>query len=188
MRRAIPIISVLFLLACSQPEAQQTTLPLLPVTSVVVIPTTVALQATTTTSFTTTTSTSTTTTEVPLVSNPTDYIDEARALYGKCGEWYETALAAGWELPTYWPDLSRIMFRESRCTPDACSKSTSGLPCRDAGLTQLNQVHRAGMAALGYTWPYDAFIPEINLRYAWVLYRDACINNNGQRPWSYIEC
>jgi hypothetical protein len=181
MRRAIPIISVLFLLACSQPEAQQTTLPLLPVTPVVVIPTTVALQATTTTS-------TTTTTEVPLVSDVNDYIDEARALYGRCGEWYETALAAGWELPTYWPDLSRIMYRESRCTPDACSKSTSGLPCRDAGLTQINQVHRAGMASLGYTWPDDAFIPEINLRYAWVLYRDACINNNGQRPWSYIEC
>jgi hypothetical protein len=180
MRRAIPIISVLFLLACNQPEAQQTTLPLLPVAPVVSIPMTVAPQATTTST--------TTTTEVPLVSDPNDYIDEARAIYGRCGEWYETALAAGWELPTYWQDLSRIMYRESRCTPDACSKSTSGLPCRDAGLTQINQVHRAGMATLGYTWPYDAFIPEINLRYAWVLYRDACINNNGQRPWSYIEC
>jgi hypothetical protein len=175
MRRAIPIISVLFLLACSQPEAQQTTLPLLPVTPVVVIPTTVALQATTTTS------TTTTTTEVPLVSDVNDYIDEARALYGRCGEWYETALAAGWDLPTYWPDLSRIMFRESRCTPTAFSGS-------DAGLTQLNRVHTDGMATLGYTWPDDAYTPFINLRYAWVLYRDACINNNGQRPWSYIEC
>jgi hypothetical protein len=180
MRRAIPIISVLFLLACNQPEAQQTTLPLLPVASVVSIPMTVAPQATTTST--------TTTTEVPLVSDPTDYIDEARAIYGRCGEWYETALAAGWELPTYWQDLSRIMHVESRCTPDACSKSTSGLPCRDAGLTQINQVHRDGMAALGYTWPDDAFIPQINLRYAWILYRDACIDNNGQRPWSYIEC
>lgn len=174
MRRAIPIISVLFLLACSQPEAQQTTLPLLPVTPVVVIPTTVALQATTTTS-------TTTTTEVPLVSDVNDYIDEARALYGRCGEWYETALAAGWDLPTYWPDLSRIMHVESRCTPTAFSGS-------DAGLTQLNRVHTGGMATLGYTWPDDAYTPFINLRYAWVLYRDACINDNGQRPWSYIEC
>jgi hypothetical protein len=173
MRRAIPIISVLFLLACNQPEAQQTTLPLLPVAPVVSIPMTVAPQATTTST--------TTTTEVPLVSDPNDYIDEARAIYGRCGEWYETALAAGWELPTYWPDLSRIMYRESRCTATAFNG-------HDAGLTQLNQVHTGGMATLGYTWPDDAYTPFINLRYAWVLYRDACIDNNGQRPWSYIEC
>ena len=173
MRRAIPIISVLFLLACNQPEAQQTTLPLLPVASVVTIPLTVAPQATTTTS--------TTTTEAPLAFDVHDYIDETRAQYGRCGEWYETAIAAGWELPTYWPDLSRIMYAESRCTPTAFSGS-------DAGLTQLNRVHTAGLATLGYSWPADAFNPEINLRYAWVLYRDACINDNGQRPWSYIKC
>ena len=174
MRRAIPIISVLFLLACTQPEAQQTTLPPLLVAPVVTIPLTVAPQATTT-------STTTTTTEVPLAFDIHDYIDETRAQHGNCGEWYETALAAGWELPTYWPDLSRIMHVESRCTPTAFSGS-------DAGLTQLNRVHTDGLASMGYSWPADAFNPEVNLRYAWVLYRDACINNNGQRPWSYIKC
>jgi hypothetical protein len=178
MRRAIPIISVLFLLACTQPEAQQTTLPLLPVAPVVIVPMTVAPQATTTS---TTTSTTTTTTEVPLVPDVNDYIDETRAQYGRCGEWYETAVAAGWQLPTYWADLSRIMYRESRCIPTAFNG-------HDAGLTQLNKVHTAGMRTLGYTWPDDAFVPLINLRYAWILYRDACINQNGQRPWSYIKC
>jgi len=173
MRRAILIISVLFLLACNQPEAQQTTLPPLLVAPVVTIPVTVAPQATTTST--------TTTTEVPLAFDVHDYIDESRAQHGNCGEWYETAVAAGWELPTYWPDLSQIMFVESRCTTTAFSGS-------DAGLTQLNRVHTDGLATLGYSWPADAFDPEINLRYAWVLYRDACINNNGQRPWSYIKC
>ena len=167
---------MLFLLACNQPEAQQTTLPLLPVTPVVIIPVTVAPQATTTTSTTTTT-----TTEVPLVPDVHDYIDESRAQYGNCGEWYETALVAGWELPTYWPDLSRIMYREARCIPTAFNG-------HDAGLTQLNRLHSKGMSTLGYVWPDDAFIPEVNLRYAWILYRDACINHNGQRPWSYIKC
>ena len=32
--------------------------------------------------------TTTTTTEAPLVSDPLDYIDESRAMYGNCGEWY----------------------------------------------------------------------------------------------------
>ena len=37
----------------------------------------------------------TTTTEAPLVSDPLDYIDESRAMYGNCGEWYETLIAVG---------------------------------------------------------------------------------------------
>lgn len=173
MRRAIPFISVLFLLACTQPEAQQTTLPPLLVEPVVTIPLTVAPQATTTST--------TTTTETPLAFDLNDYIDESRAQHGNCGEWYETAVAAGWELPTYWADLSRIMYRESRCTHTAFNG-------HDAGLTQINKVHSKGMATLGYTWPTDAFNPEINLRYAWILYRDACINHDGHRPWSYLKC
>jgi len=143
-----------------------------------------APQATTTTSApnieatTTTTSTTTsTTTEAPLNFDIGDLIDEARNTHGQCGEWYETAIQAGWQ-PEEWERLSLIMFRESRCTPDACSKSTSGLKCRDAGLLQVNQIHTKYLADLGLSFPDDMFDPLANLMFARRLY-----DSSGWNPW-----
>jgi hypothetical protein len=133
----------------------------------------VVAQATTTT----TTVIPTTTTEVPLQFDAGDFIDEARNTHGECGEWYETAMDAGWQADE-WDRLSRIMFRESRCQHDACSKSTSGLKCRDAGLLQVNQIHTKFLAQLGWVFPDDMFDPLNNLLFARRLYE-----GSGWKPW-----
>jgi hypothetical protein len=124
------------------------------------------------------TTTTTTTTEVPLQFDVGDLIDEQRNLHGECGEWYETAISVGWQ-PEEWQNLSRIMFRESRCQPDACSKSTSGLKCRDAGLMQINQIHTKFIAQLGQSFPDSMLDPSLNLAFARRLYE-----GSGWKPWS----
>src|SRR5262245_49645708 len=43
-------------------------------------------------------------------------LDEAA--HGRCAEWRDTALSVGWT-ENDWPTLNRIMYRESRCQPDA---------------------------------------------------------------------
>ena len=115
------------------------------------------------------TTTTTTTTEVPLQFDAGDLIDEARNTHGQCGEWYETAMSVGWQ-PNEWDRLSAIMFRESRCQPDACSKSTSGLRCRDAGLLQVNQIHTKFLNDLGYDFPDSMLDPILILTFARRLY------------------
>ena len=141
-----------------------------------------ARQATTTTNAGTVVlkpiqATTTTTTEVPLQFDAGDFIDEARNTYGECGEWYETAMATGWQ-PDEWDRLSAIMFRESRCQPDACSKSTSGLKCRDAGLLQVNQIHTKFLNDLGLSFPDSMLDPTLNLAFARRLYE-----GSGWKPW-----
>ena len=125
-----------------------------------------------------TTTTTTTTTEVPLQFDASDFIDEARNTHGECGEWYETAMSVGWQ-PDEWDRLSAIMFRESRCQPDACSKSTSGLKCRDAGLLQVNQIHTKYLNDLGYNFPDSMLDPTLNLAFARRLYE-----GSGWKPWT----
>ena len=61
--------------------------------------------------------------------------EEAQALYGKCGEWHDTALSVGWP-EAEWPTLSRVMFRESRCSTDAHNKTDPISGSR--GLLQIN--------------------------------------------------
>ena len=121
--------------------------------------------------------TTTTTTEVPLQFDAGDFIDEARNTHGECGEWYETAMSVGWQ-PDEWDRLSSIMFRESRCQPDACSKSTAGLKCRDAGLLQVNQIHTKYLNDLGYDFPDSMLDPILNLTFARRLYE-----GSGWKPW-----
>lgn len=110
----------------------------------------------------------------------TDYIDEQRQLHGQCGEWHDLAISVGWS-ESEWPTLSRIIYRESRCQPDACSKSTSGLECRDAGLVQCNQVHTKWLNELGWTFPDSMFDPETNLRFAKMLH-----DSSGWSPWAWL--
>ena len=110
----------------------------------------------------------------------TDYIDEQRQLHGQCGEWHDLAISVGWT-ESEWPTLSRIIYRESRCQHDACSRSTSGLKCRDAGLVQCNQVHTKWLNELGWTFPDSMFDPETNLRFAKMLH-----DSSGWSPWAWL--
>lgn len=94
-------------------------------------PSTTAVEATTTT--TVAPATTTTTTEPPVV--PMEAPVDPRELYGRCGEWYEPALAVGWPAEE-WPILSRVLYRESRCQPDAFNGSDPVSGSR--GLLQVN--------------------------------------------------
>ena len=97
-----------------------------------------------------------------------------------CQEWAPLALEVGWpadQLPT----LLRVIWRESRCQPDALRAGA------DHGLTQINQIHTEWLATMGLTLD-DMLDPEENLRFAYRLWssreeRGQC----GWTPWS-IEC
>ena len=122
------------------------------------------------------TTTSTTTTVAPVLVPPGT----------PCAEWLPLAVQVGWPNDTdILQMLGRIMWRESRCQPDACSKSDSDRPCRDYGLTQGNWIaHHEWWADLGIT-PEEMFDPATNLRWAYLLYsgreaRGQC----GWQPWS----
>ena len=184
IRRTSLALATLSLIASCGGGVNDTTSAPPQTTPIVLSPVTTQAPATTTTTSTTSTTTSTTTTEVPLQSDPLDYIDEQRQLHGRCGEWHDLALEVGWQ-EEQWPMLSRVLFRESRCTPDACSKSTSGLKCRDAGLVQVNQIHTAWLNELGLSHPDDMFDPRNNLWFAYKLYSSREQNGKcGWQPWS----
>jgi len=124
--------------------------------------------------------TASTTTEVPLASDPFDFIDEARMMYGQCGEWHDTAISVGWS-EQEWPTLSRVLYKESRCTPDAWNG-------HDSGLAQINQIHKEWAAQMGFSFPDDLFVPANNLYFAYRLWssreeKGLC----GWKPWS-IKC
>lgn len=119
------------------------------------VPTIYQPDITSTTTSTTSTTTTTTTTVVRT---------------GKCAQWHELALSVGWpedELPT----LDKVMWRESRCTPDAYSNGNHGL-------TQINNIHRAWIEELGWTFPDDLYDPAKNLRFAYLLWAD-----DGWKHW-----
>ena len=119
------------------------------------VPTIYQPDITSTTTSTTSTTSTTTTTVVRT---------------GKCAQWHELALSVGWpeeELPT----LDKVMWRESRCTPDAYSNGNHGL-------TQLNNIHRAWVEELGWTFPDDLYDPAKNLRFAYLLWAD-----DGWKHW-----
>jgi len=122
------------------------------------VTTTTNTPTTSTTTTTTTSSTTTTTTTTTVVRT------------GKCAQWHELALSVGWpeeELPT----LDKVMWRESRCTPDVYSNGNHGL-------TQINNIHRAWVEELGWTFPDDLYDPAKNLRFAYLLWAD-----DGWKHW-----
>lgn len=121
--------------------------------------------------------TTTTTTETPLAFDPHDYIDEQRMLHGQCGEWHDMALEVGWH-EEEWPTLSTVLYTESRCDPLAWNG-------HDAGATQINKIHKAWAAEMGFNWPDDFFDPRVNLTFAYRLYssreeKGLC----GWKPWT----
>ena len=96
----------------------------------------------------------------------------------ECQQWLQTALEAGWPNDrTILDRLGFIMWRESRCQPDADSGP-------DHGLTQINQIHTQWITDLGWTLE-EMKDPAKNLRFAWLLYsgREA-YGQCGWTPWS----
>lgn len=96
-----------------------------------------------------------------------------------CPEWWVPATAAGWE-PRLLPVLDEIVWRESRCLPDAIS------PTNDYGLLQLNwsahgdRFERAGLSR------GDLLDPVLNLALGWdmyVLHDEASEFWCGFSPW-----
>jgi len=96
----------------------------------------------------------------------------------KCQQWLQTALQAGWPNDRKILDrLGFIMWRESRCQPDADSGP-------DHGLTQINQIHTQWITDLGWTLE-EMKDPAKNLRFAWLLYSGREANGQcGWTPWS----
>ena len=127
--------------------------------STAITETTTTTPTTTSTSVITTTSTTTTSTTTTTVART-----------GYCPQWHELALSVGWpeeELPT----LDKVMWRESRCTPDVYSNS-------NYGLTQINQIHQDWVRELGWNYPDDLYDPAKNLYLAYLLWAD-----DGWKHW-----
>lgn len=96
----------------------------------------------------------------------------------ECQQWLQTALQAGWPNDRKILDrLGFIMWRESRCQPEADSGP-------DHGLTQINQIHTQWITDLGWTLE-EMKDPAKNLRFAWLLYSGREANGQcGWTPWS----
>lgn len=103
-----------------------------------------------------------------------------------CGEWAGLAFDVGWPVNEI-PKLLRVIYRESRCQPTACSipDRPDQRRCRDWGLTQIND----------YSWKRtvrgqglemdDLWQPDHNLRFALWLFRYSEESTGcGWSPWS----
>jgi hypothetical protein len=164
----IAIASLIMAYSCSTPERNAVSL-IAPVTEQMLDPVT-------------TTSTTTTTTAPPITLAPAFVaedkqiqvapmtVDEARALYGRCGEWRELALSIGWPAKE-WPTLSRVLYRESRCNIDSWNKTDpasgsrglmqiNGYWCRKSQWSQAGWLQDRGVLSTCE----DLFIPEVNLK------------------------
>lgn len=97
-------------------------------------------------------------------------VEEARGIYGKCGEWRELALMIGWPAEE-WPTLSHVLYRESRCNIGSHNKTDpasgsrglmqiNGYWCRKSQWTQAGWLQDRGVLSTCE----DLFNPEVNLR------------------------
>ena len=111
----------------------------------------------------TTSTTTSTTSTVPAVSVPADAL---------CGQYWQLAVKVGWPIEQL-PMLDRVIWRESRCMPNAWNG-------HDAGLTQINQIHKEFVAVMGWYWPEDLFKPEVALAFALKLWQ-----GKGWQPWGF---
>lgn len=106
-----------------------------------------------------------------------------------CPQWVGKALTAGWQAEKL-PRLMRIMYRESRCLPDACGETDSPhiRKCRDWGLMQINDyswkttIRNMGMNIEQMHDPYW------NLWFARWLYEYSLERNgDGWHPWKPVK-
>jgi hypothetical protein len=98
----------------------------------------------------------------------------------KCGQWANTALMVGWE-HKHIPKLLDIMWKESRCQPEAIRRNARGNPV-DVGLLQINQIHRQSLAQMGFSH-MDMTEPAYNLMFGKVLFDWAERRGCGWAPW-----
>jgi len=116
----------------------------------------------------------------PPMPETTVPVVDAFASY-KCGVWFPLAISQGWpDNPIVLKTLDRVMWRESRCTPDADSGP-------DHGLMQINQIHSDYIDQLG--WTHEGMKDATaNLRFAYLLWSGREKNGQcGWTPWS-IKC
>lgn len=130
-------------------------------------------------------------TNPPIDLSGVDWIGLARLIYGKCGEWHDTAIAVGWT-EAQWPKLSYVLHRESRCNIGSFNKSDPNGGSR--GLMQINgywcrknRYNPSGwLQAKGILNNCDdLFNPEINLRAGLAMWNYSQERNKcGWRPWA----
>lgn len=89
-----------------------------------------------------------------------------------CPEWHTPFLLAGWD-ESEWDTAKWIIYRESRCNPLAFN----GV---DAGLLQINEIHRERVESYGLVFPDSLFDGETNLWVANMLWMDY-----GWLPWKH---
>lgn len=108
---------------------------------------------------------------------------------GTCIEYVMPALLVGWQ-PEELPRLMRIMWRESRCIPDACGKTDSPhiRKCRDWGLMQINDYSwKTTIRNLGLDIE-QMHDPYWNLWFArWLFEYSLERNGDGWHPWKPVK-
>lgn len=123
---------------------------------------------------------------VPYLGNLDDPILEIMK-DGTCIEYVMPALLVGWQ-PEELPRLMRIMWRESRCIPDACGKTDSPhiRKCRDWGLMQINDYSwKTTIRNLGLDIE-QMHDPYWNLWFArWLFEYSLERNGDGWVPWKF---
>lgn len=100
----------------------------------------------------------------------------------KCAEWWPTADLVGWTLDE-WDTLSEILWRESRCRPEAHNPTDP-----NGGSYGLTQINGFWIDYLCQHWeichPNELYDPQINLASAWVIYNYSVVKNGcGFHPW-----
>jgi hypothetical protein len=108
-----------------------------------------------------------------------------------CPQWFDTATRAGWPVEL-WPQLSYIIWRESRCHID--SHNTTDPYSGSRGLMQINGFwcRPNTYTSQGFlqdqqvlTACADLFDPSINLQSGWAIYQYSVDrHNNGWGPWA----
>jgi len=94
-------------------------------------------------------------------------VEKDRETWGKCGEWHDLAIQVGWP-EAQWKYLQQVIYRESRCQEDAWNGA-------DAGLLQINRIHREFISQLGLGgFPDGMFSAENNLRFGLKLWEGSC--------------
>ena len=164
-KAVIAIAAITAIAGCGNPDGdgQRTEVTVSPVT-------TVASPAPTTAAAPETVPPAPTTTQPDLTG--VDWVGLARLTYGKCGEWHDLAIQVGWP-EEEWAFLSKVIWRESRCKVDSWNGA-------DAGLTQINKVHKKWLSEMGWNHPDDMFDAEKNLTFALYLWE-----SSGWKPWRF---
>lgn len=173
--KAILAAAITFFFAFGVLVASATKSPENTTANPVTIVTSTVASSTTTSTTTTTVAPTTTTTEVDWAGIAASIqlgIEEARGIYGKCGEWHDLAIQVGWP-EEEWSHLQQVIYRESRCQADAWNGA-------DAGLTQVNRVHSQWISEMGWSYPQDMFDAEKNLTFALRLWE-----TSGWKPWRF---